>query len=105
MIGRFGLSAGMIEKICAAAGAFPTVEKLVVYGSRARGDYKNGSDIDIAVFGQYLAARDFMLLSSIIDDLSGVFKADVVHFDVLENEALKKTILSEGVVISSCPRR
>lgn len=103
MTGRFGLSENTIRKIADTASGFTGVERLVIYGSRARGDYKSGSDIDIAVFGRDLSMRDFSLLSSKLDELAGVFKTDIVHFETLENEALKKTILSEGVVISSGP--
>ena len=40
---RFGLKETTIEKIGAVFARFPQVEKAVLYGSRAKGNYKNGS--------------------------------------------------------------
>jgi predicted nucleotidyltransferase len=51
MTTRFGLSEATIQKICAVLARYPQVEKAVLYGSRATGNYRNGSDIDLALFG------------------------------------------------------
>jgi len=46
---KYGLQASTIQKICAALAEFPQVEKAVLYGSRAKGNYRNGSDIDLTI--------------------------------------------------------
>ena len=46
-----GLSASVIQKIRAVLNLYPQVEKAVLYGSRAKGSYKNGSDIDLTLCG------------------------------------------------------
>jgi len=48
---RFGLKEATIQKICDVLARYPQVEKAVLYGSRAKGDYKNGSDIDLTLQG------------------------------------------------------
>ncbi|MEK7700213.1 MAG: nucleotidyltransferase domain-containing protein [Planctomycetota bacterium] len=48
---RFGLKESTIQKICAVFARYPQVEKAVLYGSRAKGNYKNGSDIDLTLCG------------------------------------------------------
>jgi len=48
---RFGLKESTIQKICAVFARYPQVEKVVLYGSRAKENYKNGSDIDLTLCG------------------------------------------------------
>jgi predicted nucleotidyltransferase len=48
---RFGLHEATIQKIGAVFARYPQVEKAILYGSRAKGNYKNGSDIDLTLCG------------------------------------------------------
>jgi predicted nucleotidyltransferase len=48
---RFGLTETTIQKINGIFTRYPQVEKTVLYGSRAKGNFKNGSDIDLTLFG------------------------------------------------------
>ena len=48
---RFGLKEASIQKICAVLARYPQVEQAILYGSRAKGNYKNGSDIDLTLRG------------------------------------------------------
>lgn len=51
---RFGLKEAAIQKICGVFARYPQIEKAVIYGSRAKGNYKNGSDIDLTTHGKDL---------------------------------------------------
>jgi len=51
LICRFGLDENDIQAICSVFAGHPQVAKAVLYGSRAKGDYKNGSDIDLTLQG------------------------------------------------------
>ena len=46
-----GLPESAIQKICAVFARYPQVDKAILYGSRATGAYKNGSDIDLTLCG------------------------------------------------------
>ena len=46
----FGLSDATIEKIRSVFARHPQVEKAVLYGSHAKGTFRNGSDIDLSLF-------------------------------------------------------
>ncbi|MBS0626813.1 MAG: nucleotidyltransferase domain-containing protein, partial [Verrucomicrobia bacterium] len=46
---RYGLNELTIQKITDVFTKFPSIEKVVLYGSRAKGNYKNGSDIDLCL--------------------------------------------------------
>lgn len=49
MNSRFGLKEATIKKIWAVFSEYPLVAKVVIYGSRAKGNFKNGSDIDLTL--------------------------------------------------------
>lgn len=63
---KFGLPSAAIQKIYTVLDRYPQVEKAVLYGSRAKGSYKTGSDIDLALVGRDLT---FDLLFKILNDL------------------------------------
>jgi uncharacterized protein len=93
-----GLSEDTIRKICNVFSAHPKVEKAVLYGSRAKGNYKNGSDIDLTLFGPDLDHRD---LSDIIDELDELllpYTIDLSIFEKLDHENLRDHIERVGVI-------
>ena len=65
----FGLSDATIEKIRSVFARYPQVEKAVLYGSRAKGTFRNGSDIDLSLFGDGLTHELLSLISRELDDL------------------------------------
>jgi predicted nucleotidyltransferase len=48
----FGLLNRDVEYIKYAILKFETIEKVIIFGSRAMGNYKKGSDVDMAIFGK-----------------------------------------------------
>jgi predicted nucleotidyltransferase len=79
---------------------FPELEKAVIFGSRAMGNYKKGSDIDIAIFGENITFRILSRLYTILnEEISTPYFIDVVHFEKTENENLKKHITEQGKII------
>ncbi|MFH1618526.1 MAG: nucleotidyltransferase domain-containing protein [bacterium] len=73
-------------------------EKIVIFGSQARSDRQVNSDIDIAVAG-INAAQAGEIREILNEELETLLDFDVVSLDDLRNEALKKSIQDEGVVI------
>ena len=69
MAQRFGLSEITIQKICTVFAGYPQVEEAILYGSRAKGNYKHGSDIDLTLRGQSLTWDILYKLLQEIDDL------------------------------------
>jgi len=63
---RYGLPQPTIQKICGILSRYPQVEKAPLYGSRAKGNYKNGSDIDLTLRGTDLTLN---VIYKILDDL------------------------------------
>lgn len=64
------------------------IEKVILFGSRARGDYKEGSDIDLAI--QFRKpGGPLYLLQSDLDELPIIYPIDVVDYNQIHNEQLK----------------
>ncbi len=68
-----------------------------VYGSRARGDYKENSDIDIAVIGNVSEKEKFSILND-FDLLDIPYMVDIVFYKELEEQELKESIDREGIL-------
>ncbi|MDN5331221.1 MAG: uncharacterized protein PWP45_446 [Tepidanaerobacteraceae bacterium] len=75
------------------------VQKVLLFGSRARGDYKKTSDVDLAVFSENISDREFNLLVDEINEVDTALSFDVVHFENLEKEALKEKIIEDGILV------
>ena len=76
------------------------VSKLLLFGSRATNNAKRTSDIDLAVLGKDLPDGEVNLIrNDLEEEVKTPLKFDVVHFDALTKESLKKDILKEGIVI------
>ena len=73
-------------------------EKIVIFGSAVRQDYRRTSDIDIALFGvgKVTAAEIEDYLN---ENLPTLKQIDVLGFENLDNDQLKKRILEEGQII------
>jgi len=80
---RFGLKQATLQKICAVFAQFPQVDQAVLYGSRAKGNYKNGSDIDLTLYGD----EDLTLnvLSKIMDELDDLLLPYTIDLSIFRN--------------------
>ena len=95
----FGLEASEMDKIIKSIASIEGVDKAVLFGSRAKGNYKLYSDVDISLVGKSLTYSDILRLHSIIDDLLLPYEIDLNIFDLIQNENLKEHILRCGRVI------
>jgi predicted nucleotidyltransferase len=98
---KTGLSEATISKLTAVIKQHPFIEKVVVYGSRAKGNFRPGSDIDLAVFSSTMSYLEQMKLADNIDDLLLPYTVDVLHFEKLTNAELIDHINRVGLVLYS----
>jgi uncharacterized protein len=75
------------------------VEKVILFGSRARGDNSHVSDYDIAVFKEVLTAIDKACFSSDVEEIETLKKIDIVFVNESLSDKLMKNIRREGVLI------
>lgn len=73
------------------------VEKVILFGSRARGEYKNTSDIDIAIVGKELTLSDQARLAEALEELPIAQFTDLVRYDAIESDDLREQIDKYGV--------
>ena len=77
---RFGLSDTVIKELQDVFRRHANIKKVLIFGSRSKGNYRAGSDIDLAVIGNDI---DYNLLLSIlceIDDLELLYSVDLLDY-------------------------
>ena len=80
---QHGLSDQTLQKIRDVFVRYPQVEEAVLYGSRARGDYKNGSDIDLTLHGS--TELTHTILSQIANDLDDQLLPYTIDLSIFKN--------------------
>ena len=92
---KYGLSEISYKKIKEVINKYPNYD-FIIYGSRARGDYKNGSDLDIAIDGNIDEREQFMILNS-FDLLDIPYMLDIVFMKKIKKKELIDSIKRDGV--------
>jgi predicted nucleotidyltransferase len=77
----------------------PFVEALYLYGSRARGDHRHKSDIDLAVVTAADSGSDWQQVLDIIEDADTLLNIDIVDYKKISNAELKANIDREKVAL------
>lgn len=96
----FGLLDRDIEYIQKAFENFEEIEKAVVFGSRAMGNYKKGSDVDIAIIGENITNKTLFKLDDYLNEVYPLpYFFDIINYQVISNEKLKEHIDNEGKII------
>lgn len=94
-----GLSDAQISRIISVIESYPGIRQAVLFGSRAMGSHRYGSDIDIALDADNLPIEDLLHLHTLIDDLNLPFIVDLVHIQRINNEDLIDHIHRVGKVL------
>ena len=77
---KYGLPQSAIQKINVALSRYPQIDKAILYGSRANGNYKNGSDIDLTLHGG--AGLTLNVLYKIMDDLDDLLLPYIIDLSI-----------------------
>jgi len=100
---RFGLPDTAIESICSVLARHPGVEKAVLYGSRAKGNFKPASDIDLTLYGDTLGLPELGMIAEELDDLLSPYQIDLSIFSLIDHAKLREHIERAGVVFYRWP--
>lgn len=99
---RFGLQQQDIAEIIQTLKQYPAIEEAIIFGSRAKGNYKKGSDIDIALKGENLEYDMVAALSFDLNEESSLpYYFDVVHFEEISEVKLTEHINRVGCLLYS----
>ena len=95
---NYGLSGKVITAIQVVFSKYPQIEKAILYGSRAKGNYRNGSDIDLVLVGPELNLSQLFKIELELDDLLLPYKIDLALLHQIGNSDLVEQINRSGVV-------
>ena len=99
-----GIGLATARRLREIFGSFPGIEHVWIYGSRARGDHRNNSDIDLAVDAPTWTAVDHSRLWAAVDDERFLEGIDLSHWQEAANPAFKTNVENERKVFWE-PRR
>lgn len=89
----------LMDKIKMIAFNYPNIYKIILFGSRARGDFRSSSDIDLAIFSKDESSLEVANFMNDIETLDTLLKFDIVFINTNTDEKLLANINKEGIVI------
>ncbi len=96
----FGLRQQDLAEIIGVIRQFSVVNEAVIFGSRAKGNYKKGSDIDIAIKGKEIRGNDVASLADLLNEESALpYYFDIVHYEGITEKELSQHIDRVGKTI------
>ena len=98
---NFGLTADVTQKIHNVLSHHREVQSAILYGSRAKGNYKRGSDIDLTLVGEKLNLSKLAKISNELDELSLPYTFDFSIYDQIKNIELLDHIKRVGKIFYS----
>lgn len=93
----FGLPAHAVERLRGVFKGWPQIQRVLLYGSRAKGNYRPGSDIDLAIESEELSLSQLFAIENQIDDLLLPWMVDLSLKHHIDNPALLDHIARVGV--------
>ncbi len=96
---NIGLSKEDLEKIRRVFSHYKQIKKVLLYGSRAKGNYKNGSDIDITLIGDNITFQTLLDVESELEELFLPYKFDISIYNKIKNKDLINHIQRVGTVL------
>lgn len=99
-LNEFGLSEKSMGIIFSIYEKYPQIERVIVYGSRAMGNFREGSDIDMTIIADGVFSDDDLLrVADDFDNSMLPYLVDVSDFSQLKSESLKDHIRRRGKVL------
>jgi predicted nucleotidyltransferase len=100
---RFGLSERVVERVTDVFKRHSDIEKVIIYGSRAKGTFRTGSDIDLTLLGEPLAPSLLSVVASELDALNTPYLFDLSIFSELTSQDLIEHVERVGQVFYQRP--
>ena len=97
----YGLKAETIHKIKTVFAQYSQVDRVILYGSRAKGNFKAGSDIDLTIQGVNLTHSDLSAIENQLEELLLPYKIDLSFYGNIDNAELLDHIQRCGHVFYS----
>lgn len=95
-----GLNYQTLQTILNIIKDYPSIDKVILFGSRAMGNYKSGSDIDLALCGTQLTTDTCFKVSALLNEHTLMpYRFDIINYASITNESLLEHINHEGQII------
>lgn len=99
-LNEYGLRQKDMDYMIRLFSSCPDIDKVILYGSRATGNYNRGSDVDLALIGKRITHNTRCHINYKLEEESPTLLwFDVLHYDTLKNEKLRYEIDRNGKVI------
>jgi predicted nucleotidyltransferase len=98
MTDNFGLNKRTIESLNAIFAKYPEIKQVVIYGSRAKGNYRKGSDIDLTLKGDGIPFSLLLKIENEIEELLLPYKIDLSIYDKIDSIDVKEHICRVGKI-------
>jgi predicted nucleotidyltransferase len=99
---NFGLKDSDLNYIRQIVKNFPEIDDIVIFGSRAIGNYKPGSDIDICIKGKNISLDTVSKLKAALEDMGPLpYFVDIIDYNNIDNLELQKHIDEFGIILNS----
>lgn len=95
---KIGLPVSLVENLISIFNRYSSVKQVKLYGSRAKGTFRKGSDIDLTIIGN-VSHNELLEIEGLIDNLLTPYTYDLSLFSELENNDLLQHIERVGLVI------
>jgi len=95
---RFGLEENIITNINNIFYKYENIVQVIIYGSRAIGNFKTGSDIDLTIKAKNFSYSDLIKAENQLDDLLLPYKIDISLFHQISNLELVEHINRVGKI-------
>ncbi len=93
----FGLLEKDLEYILLALKSIEEIEQAQIFGSRAMGNYRKGSDIDLVISGEFVTSKTLLKLDDLLNEEYPLpYFFDILIYDEINNKKLKEHIDSVG---------
>ena len=100
-LNEFGLSDWTMNDLRSVFRRHPKVHKVILFGSRAKGNFRMGSDIDLALVGEDIDHEELLRIYNDIDDLGLLYKVDLLHYEEKQGTPIGDHIERIGKVFFS----
>jgi len=98
MMTAWGLTPSEVTAIHSVFSRYSEISKVIIYGSRAMGTYKNSSDIDLTLDGESLELTHMQRIATELDDVMLPYKIDLSLLGKIQNPAFLDHIQRVGQV-------
>ena len=95
---EFGLPDTTLRTLRRILAESPAIDKAILYGSRALGNCRPGSDIDLTLIGTGLDLRSLGKITSVIEDSPIPYRVDLSLWEQINHAGLREHIERVGVV-------